>query len=359
MIGVARAIAIEGIMQTESLMIREAGEAASVCERQIARNRDRVKAAAERLRALDPPFAATLARGSSDQAAGFAKVLLETRLKLPTLSHAPSIGALYHATSPRLGGTPMIAISQSGRSPDLLRAAEEARAAGALLVVLVNDEASPLAAMADILLPLHAGRETSVAATKSFIAALTALAHLAAEWGGDGALLHALEGIGDTLRAAWALDWSAAIPPLAEAASLLVLGRGLTFPIAGEAALKFKETSGLHAEAFSAAEVAHGPMTLVEAADPVFVFGPADEARAGLAERIASFAERGATVIAAGQAEDLAGASIVLPSPGPAHPVIGAIAMIQAFYRFADALSFARGRDPDRPPYLAKVTRTL
>jgi glucosamine--fructose-6-phosphate aminotransferase (isomerizing) len=346
-------------MPTESLMIREAGEAASVCERQIARNRDAVKAAAERLRALDPPFAATLARGSSDQAAGFAKVLFETRLKLPTLSHAPSIGALYHATSPRLAGTPMIAISQSGRSPDLLCAAEEAQAAGALLIVLVNDETSPLAEMADILLPLHAGQESSVAATKSFIAALAALAHLTAEWSGDGALLAALDGIGDTLRAASALDWSMAIPPLVDATSLLVLGRGLTFPIAGEAALKFKETSGLHAEAFSSAEVAHGPMTLVEATDPVFVFGPADAARTGLAERIASFAERGATVIATGRKEDLGGASITLPSLEAAHPVLGAIAMIQAFYGFANALSLARGRDPDRPPYLAKVTRTL
>ncbi len=359
MIGVARAIAIEDVMPTESLMIREAGEAASVCERQIERNRDAVKAAAERLRKLDPPFAATLARGSSDQAAGFAKVLFETRLKLPTLSHAPSIGALYHATSPRLNGVPMVAISQSGRSPDLLCAAEEAQAAGAVLIVLVNDETSPLAEMADILLPLHAGQETSVAATKSFIAALAALAHLTAEWSGDAALLDALDRIGDTLRAAWALDWSAAVAPLADATSLLVLGRGLTFPIAGEAALKFKETSGLHAEAFSSAEVAHGPMTLVEAADPVFVFGPADEARTGLSERIAGFADRGATVIATGQRIDLAGASIVLPSIDGAHPVLGAIAMIQSFYRFANALSLARGRDPDHPPYLAKVTRTL
>jgi glucosamine--fructose-6-phosphate aminotransferase (isomerizing) len=358
-IGVADAIAIGDTMASESQMMREAREAAEVCERQIALNRDAVKAAAERLRALDPPFAATLARGSSDQAAGFAKVLFETRLKLPTLSHAPSIGALYHATSPKLRGVPLIAISQSGRSPDLLGAAEEAQAAGAVLIALVNDESSPLATMADILLPLLAGPETSVAATKSFIAALVALAHLTAEWSQDAALLDALDTIGDVLRAAWSSDWSAALPPLTDATSLLVLGRGLTFPIAGEAALKFKETSGLHAEAFSSAEVAHGPMTLVEATDPVFVFGPADEARTGLRERIASFAERGATVIATGQADDLGSASIVLPGVADAHPVIGAIAMIQSFYRFANALSITRGRDPDHPPYLAKVTRTL
>ncbi|CAN5434652.1 SIS domain-containing protein [soil metagenome] len=350
---------MEEKLASTSMMFREAAEAAQGCARQIALNGDAVKAAAESLRALDPPFAATLARGSSDHAASFAKVLFETRLRLPTLSHAPSIGALYGSTSPKLRGVPIIAISQSGRSPDLLRAAEAAQAAGAVLVVLVNDAESPLAHMADILIPLHAGPERSVAATKSFIATLTALAHLTAEWSGDAGLLEALAGIGDVLETAWALDWSAAVAPLVDASNLLVLGRGLTFPIAGEAALKFKETSGLHAEAFSSAEVAHGPMTLVEAADPVFVFGPADEAREGLRDRIASFADRGATVIAAGVADDLDAASIVLPSVAEAHPVLGAIAMIQSFYGLANALSLARGRDPDHPPFLSKVTRTL
>lgn len=346
-------------MIPESLMMREAGEAARTCVEQVVRNRDRMRDAAQRLRALDAPFAATLARGSSDQAAGFAKVLLETRVGLPTLSHAPSIGALYHKTSAKLRGVPMIAISQSGRSPDLLRAAEAARAAGSILIVLVNDETSPLAALADILLPLHAGVETSVAATKSFIATLCALAHLAAEWSGDAALQAAINGIGEALTEARALDWGAALPSLVGARSLLVLGRGVTFPIAGEAALKFKETSALHAEAFSSAEVAHGPMTLIRAGDPVFVFGPSDAAREGLRDRIAGFADRGAKVIAAGHPDDVGAASIVLPTVPDAHPVIGAIAMIQSFYGLANALSLARGRDPDRPPYLAKVTRTL
>lgn len=346
-------------MPVESMMLREAAEAAMVCATQVVRNRDRIRDAARRLRALDAPFAATLARGSSDQAAGFAKVLLETRIGLPTLSHAPSIGALYHTTSAKLHGVPMIAISQSGRSPDLLRSAEAAQAAGAILVVLVNDEASPLAQLADILLPLHAGVESSVAATKSFIATLCALAHLTAEWSGDAALLDAVEGIGDALETAQALDWSAALPPLVDARTLLVLGRGLTLPIAGEAALKFKETSALHAEAISSAEVAHGPMTLIGAGDPVFVFAPSDAARQGLRERIAAFADRGATVIAAGHPDDVGAAPITLPIESQAHPVLGAIAMIQSFYGLADSLSLARGRDPDRPPYLAKVTRTL
>lgn len=342
-----------------TLMARETAEAPGQCEAQIARNADLVREAGQRLRALSPPFAATLARGSSDQAAAFAKILLETRAAIPTLSHAPSIGSLYRATSPRFKGVPLIAISQSGRSPDLIAAAQDAQRQGALLVSIVNDEASPLAEMADICIPIHAGAEKSVAATKSFIGTLVALTHLVAEWSGDEDLKEALTTVGDVLRRAAAADWSGAVPLLREASHMLILGRGLTLPIAGEAALKFKETSNLHAEAFSIAEVAHGPMTLIGEGDPVLALGPMDEARAGLRERLEDFRARGAQVIATGHTDDVAAATLALPGPIDTHPVIGAIAQIQSFYGLANALSLARGRDPDKPPHLAKVTRTL
>ncbi|PEQ14339.1 iron dicitrate transport regulator FecR [Novosphingobium sp. PC22D] len=341
-----------------SQMRREAAEAAERAARQVRDNRDTVRAAVERLRAARPPFAATLARGSSDHAASFAKFLFETRLGLPTLSHAPSTGALYHATSPAFAGVPLVAISQSGRSPDLLSAAEDARSKGAVLVALVNDTASPLAGMADVLIPLGAGPETSVAATKSFVASLVALTQIAAEWSDDDTLRGALDGIEDVLDAAWRQDWSQALAPLTEAPRLFVLGRGPTLPIAGEAALKFKEVAGIHAEAFSSAEVAHGPMTLVGPGDPVLIFAPRDVARTGLSERIADFTGRGAVIIANGLAEDVGGASIVLPGCD-AHPVIAPIAQILSFYRLVEALALARGRDPDHPPHLRKVTRTL
>ncbi|MFT3977575.1 MAG: SIS domain-containing protein [Sphingomonas bacterium] len=347
-------------MQTpKSQMLIEALQAPDICEAQIAGNATLMREAGRRLRDLAPPFAATLARGSSDQAAAFAKHLLEIHAGIPTLSHAPSVGSLYHATSPRFRGVPLIAISQSGRSPDLIAAAEDAQRQGALVVAVVNDAESPLAALADIAIPVRAGKETSVAATKSFIATLTALTHLAGEWSGDEALLAALADIGPLLRQAAAQDWSAALPHLAKANDLLVLGRGPTLPIAGEAALKLKETSGLYAEAFSAAEVAHGPMTLVEAGDPVLAFGPGDVSAHGLGERLADFAARGATVIATGAAEDIAAATIPLPSPPAPHPALGAIAAIQSFYGLANAIAIARGRNPDNPPHLAKVTRTL
>jgi glucosamine--fructose-6-phosphate aminotransferase (isomerizing) len=341
-----------------SLMFTEASEAASVAERQIAANRDLIAHVAARLRALNPPFVATLARGSSDHAASFVKLLFETRLRLPVVSHAPSIGSLYRTTSPKFAGVPLIAISQSGRSPDLLAAVADAQAAGAVVVALVNDAASPLAQAADHVIPLHAGPERSVAATKSFIATLVAITQLTAAWSGDALLGQALEGVGDALRASFEGDWGAALPLLHHTRSMLVLGRGLTLPIAGEAALKFKETCGLHAEAFSIAEVAHGPMTLIQAGDPVFVFAPEDAAREGASERIRAFTERGARVIAAGDPADTAHAEVRLPIVGHAHPVIGAVASTASFYRMVETLARTRGRDPDHPPYLAKVTRT-
>jgi glucosamine--fructose-6-phosphate aminotransferase (isomerizing) len=340
-------------------MSREAHEAPARCVEQLRRNADLVREAGRKLRELAPPFAATLARGSSDQAADFAKFLLETHAGVPTLSHAPSVGSLYHATSPQFAGVPLIAISQSGRSPDLLAAAQDARDKGALVIAVVNDAGSPLADLAQIVIPVHAGPETSVAATKSFVCTLVALAHLVAEWSQDDALLTALESTGEVLEAAAHADWTVAVELLKDAQEMLVLGRGPTLPIAGEAALKLKETSSLHAEAFSSAEVAHGPMTLVGEGDPVLVLAPLDVARTGLRERLEDFAARGANVIAAGLAEDVEPAALVLPLRTNVHPVLGAIAQIQSFYGLAEALSLARGRNPDNPPHLNKVTRTL
>lgn len=340
-------------------MAREAREAPARCAEQVRLNADLVREAGRTLRDLAPPFAATLARGSSDQAAAFAKFLLETHAGVPTLSHAPSIGSLYHATSAKFHGVPLIAISQSGRSPDLLAAAKDARDKGAVVIAVVNDAASPLADLAQIVIPVHAGPETSVAATKSFVCTLVALTHLVAEWSQDAALLAALETVGDVLEAAATADWTDAVEVLRDASEMLVLGRGPTLPIAGEAALKLKETSSLHAEAFSIAEVAHGPMTLVGEGSPVLALAPLDVAREGLRDRLADFAARGARVIAAGNPEDIAPAELVLPSRTDVHPVLGAIAQIQSFYGLANALSLARGRNPDSPPHLNKVTRTL
>src|SRR5581483_4922255 len=154
----------------------------------------------------------------------------------------------------RLDGQLFLAISQSGRSDDLIAGAAMARAGGALTAALVNEVASPLAAACDIVLPLGAGPETSVAATKSFVASLAALLHLVALWGADSSLRAALERLPARLVAAQDLDWSAAQDAMADAASLVTIGRGPTLAIAREAALKLKEVANLPAEAFSGAE---------------------------------------------------------------------------------------------------------
>ncbi len=338
-----------------TLMHQEAGEAGAVVRRQIARNRPAMKALGERLRAEAPGAVATLARGSSDNAATFGRYLIETHAGVLTGSSSPSVASVYDA-APAMTGAVMIALSQSGRSPDLVAAAEAAKARGALLVALVNDEASPLAAAADVFLPLCAGPERSVAATKSFIASLSALLHLVAEWTGDPKLMTSLEALPDALDKAWALDWSAALPVLKEAASFYVVGRGHGYGIAQEAALKIKETCGLHAEAFSAAEVRHGPMALVEKSFPVLLLGQQDESLESVAALATEFSARDAALLTAGLPQGTPG--LALPAL-EADPLIQPILLVESFYRFANLLAVARGRDPDRPPHLAKVTETL
>jgi len=335
-------------------MFREAAQAPEAVRAQLAANAAQVTRLAERLRQTPPRAVVTCARGSSDHAATFARYLIETRLGVLTSSAAPSVSSVY-ATATDLAGTLMLTISQSGASPDLLAVVGQARKAGARIVALVNAEESPLAQLADDLLPLHAGPERSVAATKSFLASLSAIVQLVAAWSNDRALAAALEGAPQLLMRAWQLDWSAVVTRLTAANNLYVIGRGLGLGVAQEAALKFKETCGLHAEAVSAAELRHGPMALVRAGFPLLVFSQNDESRPGIVQLAAELAAQGADVLLAGT--PLAHTT-ELPTE-PADSVIEPLLFAQSFYRAANALSLARGHDPDAPPHLHKVTETL
>jgi glucosamine--fructose-6-phosphate aminotransferase (isomerizing) len=335
-------------------MFREAREASDVVRRQRARNAAVISGFAERLRARPPRAVVTLARGSSDHAATFARYLIETRAGVLTSSASPSVGSIYDS-SPNLEGAILLAISQSGRSPDLLAAASQARDKGAFMVVIVNDEDSPLAGMADVMIPLGAGPERSVAASKSFIAGLAAVIDLAASWTMDTSIIAALQALPDKLEEAWALDWTAALAPLSQAGSMYVVGRGYGLGIAQEAALKLKETCAIQAEAFSAAEVRHGPMAIVREAFPVLLFGQPDESLEGVADLADDLSSCGACVISAG----IPGApGLALPVVA-SDPLIAPVLQIASFYRLANALALSRGLDPDRPPHLRKVTRTL
>jgi len=341
-------------MSLSSRMYREAAEAPTVVREQLEMNAERMVRIGTLLREMKPRAVVTCARGSSDNAATFAKYLIEARAKVLTSSAAPSLSSLYEA-QPDLRGVVCLAISQSGKSPDLLASVEAAKRGGALVIALCNWIDSPLAALADHLVPLCAGVEMSVAATKSYIVSLSAVLHLVASWTEDRPLLEALLRSPEQLEQAWALDWGDAVPVLQEATNLYVVGRGYGFGVTQEVALKLKETCGLHAEAFSAAEVKHGPMALVRLGFPVLMLSQNDESRAGIVALAHDFVARGAEVLTAGINIERA---MSLPTI-TADPAIEPMLMIQSFYRMATTLALARGFNPDKPPHLNKVTETL
>lgn len=282
----------------------------------------------------------------------FAKYVFETELGIAVSSAAPSVQSIY-GSQMKLAGALVLVISQSGRSPDLVQFAKGARRAGARVVALVNAEQSPLSEVAHYEIPLHAGAEEGIAATKSYICSLAALLHIAASWKADARIQSAVADLPALLRRAWDLDWSRAAEPLLNA-GMFVIGRGPGYAVALEAALKLKETCQIHAEAFSAAEVRHGPMALVRSGFPVLCLSQNDGSSAGVHELAREFHNRGANVLEIpGIGTD--GLQAVI-SP---YPPCTAIGLIQSFYRMANALAVRRGRNPDRPPNLSKVTETL
>lgn len=337
-------------------MLQEISEAGDAVARQLGDNAELLAELGARLRVLDPPLVATIARGSSDCCALYLKYLVEIVSGTPCASIGPSIATLYQ-TPMRLQGAVSVAISQSGRSPDIVEMQRVVRRGGALAIALVNDVASPLAQEAEALLPLCAGPEHSVAATKSMIAGLVAGASLVAAWREDRALADAIAGLPDILRGQTAPPPAAMLERLAGARSVFVLGRGATLAIAAEAALKLKETCAIHAEAYSAAEVLHGPAELVMSGFPVIAFLPSDAAREGMLATLALLADAGATVIAieAGGTDDAYRLAVATVEATLLEPVV----MIHRFYRLAEALARRLGRDPDRPRNLRKVTETV
>lgn len=340
----------------EALLTREAAEAASVAHRQRTENADAIADLVQRLRIKRPAFVATCARGSSDHAATYGKYLIERTLGLPVASLGPSLSSVYGGELD-LSRAVFIAASQSGRSPDALLLTEAAKRAGALVVGFVNDETSPLAGMVDVLVPLRAGPERSVAATKSFLATCLAFLHLAAEWGQDETLSAALAQAPEAFDAAGRCDWKPALLSWREASSLYVIGRGLSFGIAQEIALKFKETCRIHAEAFSAAEVLHGPLALVGPGFPALALDPGDEGSESVRAAASAFTGLGADLRYAGSSS--AGIGEALPLPPDLSAALLPLAQVRAFYSAVAALAQSRGLDPDRPPHLSKVTRTV
>ena len=340
-----------------TLMRQEAIAAAAVVQSQSRAWLASLEPVAQRFANGNYNYVVTIARGSSDHAANYFAYLAMARLGRFVTSLPMSLLTLESAPLP-LEQTFAIAFSQSGRSPDLIIPTREIRAAKGLTAAFVNDIQSPLADAAECTVGLNAGAETSVAATKSFIAQLALGATLV-----DRLKPHkndSLDRLGDTLHEACLIQWDSAIAPLILANRLCILGRGTGLAVAQEAALKLKETCGIQAEAFSGAEFKHGPMALVEQGYPIIVFAPRGPSQAGLIEVAKQMADRGGRVW------------IVRPDDSSAvHPKVqylgmvaadsidhDPISLIQTFYLFAESLSRARGLNPDKPNHLSKVTLT-
>jgi glutamine---fructose-6-phosphate transaminase (isomerizing) len=329
-------------------------EAAAAVDRQAASLAAPLAALIEEIDRRRPRVVVTCARGSSAHAATFAKHLFELRLGVPVAAAAPNIATVYRRRL-ELKDQLFLAISQSGRSDDLIETAAMARAAGAITAAIVNDSESPLAKASQIVLPLGAGVERSVAATKSFVASLAALLQLTASWTDDPAMRSAHARLPDRLAQAGFLDWDQALAALTQAESLITIGRGPTLAIAREAALKLKETCELHAEPFSAAEFRHGPIALLSTALPILAFNPSDDAAASLTALVGDLRSKGAHVLVAEPGSPQRGR---LPVLQPDHPDADAICMVQSFYALLVKLAAQRGTDADRPRHLQKVTRT-
>ncbi|HEY7747292.1 MAG TPA: SIS domain-containing protein [Aestuariivirgaceae bacterium] len=336
-------------------MAREMAEAPVAVAAMLQRNRALFAEIAKLLRKRAPTHLLTSARGSSDHAASYLKYLSEILLGLPCCSLGASVVSIYRAQL-RLKDTVLFTISQSGQSPDILSLQADARRAGVLCIALTNQENSPLGQGADICLPLHAGLEKSPAATKSFIASTVAAAQLIGMWMADRTMIGAIEHLPDILHKARLADWRDAHETVAQSRSLYVLGRGPSFAMAQEAALKLKETCAIHAEAFSAAEVMHGPLELVGKNFPAFAFCPADAAEASTLQAIGRLRSAGAPAIVAGATVT---GDIFLPYVGSAHALLDPISLIQSFYSLVESVARQRGRNPDQPRLLSKETATL
>ena len=335
-------------------MVLEAREAPERVAAQLTANRPVVAALVKRLSSRPPRLFMTCARGSSDHAATYGQYLITLHAGLPSASLPPSIASVYDARVD-LGDTLFLVVSQSGESPDLVAGAKWARTCGATVVAMVNAADSPVAAAADAVIPLGSGPELSVAATKSYLASLAAIAQLTAALSGDAALTRAVDALPEALAAARDLDWLPIVDGLAETANAFVVGRGPGLAAASEIALKFKETSAVHAEAVSSAEIMHGPLGLLQPDLPVLVLGQDDATRNSVAELVAVLAAKGARVLPA-----FAGAlgPNALPVVPDLHPAVAPLAAVQSFYPAASALALARGFNPDQPEHLRKVTKT-
>lgn len=339
-----------------TLMAAEIAEQPAVWRRLLAAagpaGESGVDRAAALVRARAPRFVLFAARGTSDHAALYAKYLTEIRLGLPAGMVSPSTFTAY-AAQPDLRDVLLVAVSQSGGSPDLLRCVEVARDRGALTLAVTNNPGSALAGAADAQIDVLAGTERSVAATKTYTAQLLALHLLVSAVLGDDARAGALPDLCDQVLDRCMDAVAAAASGYRFAQRLVTTGRGYSYPTAREAALKLMETAYVSAQAFSGADLLHGPLALVDPLVPVLAVVSPGAGGAAMAPVLESLAARHADVLRIGGR----GPGIALPE-APAEELTSLLEIIP-LQLLAHRVAVARGGDPDTPRGLHKVTETL
>lgn len=331
---------------TLTIMAKEAAQAPQIIKQQLLNNAELCERIGATLRATAPQFVYIIGRGSSDHAGVFAKYLIEVELGIPVCSAAPSVSSLFKQQL-NLKNALVICISQSGRSPDILAQAKAAQQSGATCIALVNDESSPLAQLADAVVPLCAGEEKAVAATKSYLATLAAILHLVASWAQSSDILNALNVLPEQLQKTIEGPAQLSLSFIQPLRNCVVLGRGFGYAISREIALKLKEVCGLHAEAFSSAEFLHGPATLVSKQLSIVDIDLCDETTVAHRQQLAEMKKRGATIIQL--------TSVVQN----VHPRLAPLLVLQRFYLDVEQISLAMGLNPDAPEGLNKVTQTV
>ena len=329
-----------------TLMAKEAAQSPDVINHQLNMNQTLMSNLAKQINRFNPQFVYIVGRGSSDHAGVFAKYLIEIELGIPVSSSAPSVQSIYKRNV-KLNYALVLVISQSGGSPDIIAQAKAAKAAGALTLALVNTPNSPLHNIVDAEIPLHAGPELAVAATKSYLATLSALLHLVACWKNDPALLAGLNRVPFFMRGAIAAKPCLQQSFFADLKHCVVLGRGFGYAISREIALKLKEVLSVHAEAFSSAEFLHGPVTLVERKLAIIDITISDESFNAHSELMLDINNRGARTI-----------KIDMPN-SECHPRCLPLLALQRFYLDIEFIAREMGLDPDAPPGLKKITKTL
>ena len=328
-----------------------------VTARQLDRHLSDYRDAGRAIRALKPAVLATCARGSSDHAATYFSYVVQMLIGVPVASMPPSLGSILDAPL-ALGGVPVLAISQSGGSADLCRFMQAAGRASARRFVLTNTPGSPLTQHAEAVLDIGAGPELAVAATKSVIASMIALVAIAADWAGDARLLSALADLPEQIDHAIALEWPGACADIVGLGALFTVSRGAGLAAANEAALKLKETCGLHAQSFSAAEMIHGPLELAGDGHGALIFMPRGAAATSVHEATLRLLSAGSRVWMIDTEAGYEGA-MALPGIRASHGLLDPILQLAAFYSFVERLSVGLGRNPDAPTLLRKATNTL